>query len=733
MSSNTEIKSNLFTIYDKISKPNTKEVGYELYKKLITKNIHSQSNMNTIINNINDFLTALNPKEKEPHLKLLSLTFYTEDLFNKEIYYQYLSPVLSIIQVLIKDSNSSIFPQISETYANIVQNLMPTDIEATNDELEPNEKRAYELLQGFCIYNMKLDDKNNKILGSLCLTKLVENCPIVLKPNYLKFIWENLINFIDKKNFNAKHEILNCLISLILGAEDLFNPYANVTLYKVLDFLTENDWLKRKLALNIIYTLIVYCKEEILPLKEHIINFLKALKTDKVKEVREVCLLILQIFNENDDSKKKKNNVQATNVKRKKIKNANNDINNNSFNNINNNSIDLSNRDNNNNNNNIKKIKINNNNNINNNNINNKKKRENSKPSNIRNTKNENFFNNNKQFSDNNGIDVITVDFKKKNKQIENKRSKTPISNKNINNNNSNNNLNTSDVNNISYDNNTTSNFNNTKKNFVNRRADNTFVDEKMVIKRDPNKSISKAKPNMDFFKNVNKKQDIIVLAKGKNNFKYDDSNEENFVVTKKKDDNKNNNINVINNKDNNNDENDEKKENNLKNNESFGEVKNNDDNLINKKKGKNNSNFVNNENNNIQNDDNQLINSQNKENSYKNNNKNNNINNNYSKKNSNNNIKNNFNENKNNVNHNNIEFNYNNNINPNLINSLIEQMNSLSQKQIILIDTIDKIQSSTNDKINKLDNKIISLENNIESLNNKLNNIRSNNNNYNY
>ncbi len=716
MSTNTEIKSNLFTIYDKISKPNTKEVGYELFKKLISKNIHSQSNMNTIINNLNDFLTVLNPKEKEPNLKLLSLIFYTEDLFNKEIYFQYLSPVLSIIQVLIKDSNSSIFPQISETYANIVQNLMPTDIEATNDELEPNEKRAYELLQGFCIYNMKFDDKNNKILGSLCLTKLVENCPIVLKPNYLKFIWENLINFIDKKNFNAKHEILNCLISLILGAEDLFNPYANVTLYKVLDFLTENDWLKRKLALNIIYTLIVYCKEEILPLKEHIINFLKALKTDKVKEVREVCLLILQIFKENDDGKKKKTNVQG-NLKRKKIKNVNNDNNNNTFNNNNNNNtIDLSNRDNNNNNNNnnIKKLKINNS----NNNINNKKKRENSKPSNIRNTKNENFFNNNKQFNDNNGIDVITVDFKKKNKQIENKRSKTPISNKNINNNNNNNNnnLNTSDINNVSYDNNTTSNFNNTKKNFVNRRADNTFVDEKMVIKRDPNKSISKAKPNMDFFKNVNKQQDIIVLAKGKNNFKYDDNNE-NFVVTKKKDNNNNNN--EVNNN--------EKKE---KNKESLNNVKNNEENL-NIKKEKINSNIQNkNENNNnFQNDENQLINSQNKKKSYSN--KNNNINNNHSKKNSNNNIKNNFDENKYNNNNNN-EFNYNiNNINPNLINSLIEQMNSLSQKQIILIDTIDKIQSSTNDKINKLDNKILSLENNIESLNNKLNNIRSNNYNY--
>ena len=88
---------------------------------------------------------------------------------------------------------------------------------------------------------MKYDDKSNRICGILCLTKLVENCPIVLQIQYLKYIWENIITFIDKKNFNAKYELLNCLISLILGAENLFSQFANVTLYKILDFLTDND------------------------------------------------------------------------------------------------------------------------------------------------------------------------------------------------------------------------------------------------------------------------------------------------------------------------------------------------------------------------------------------------------------------------------------------------------------------------------------------------------------
>ena len=46
---------------------------------------------------------------------------------------------------------------------------------------------------------MKYDDKSNRIVGSLCLTKLVENCPIVLQYQYMKLIWEFIISLIDKK------------------------------------------------------------------------------------------------------------------------------------------------------------------------------------------------------------------------------------------------------------------------------------------------------------------------------------------------------------------------------------------------------------------------------------------------------------------------------------------------------------------------------------------------------
>ena len=244
---NQEIKASLISIYDKINKPPTKEVGYDLFLKLVHKNLYSSSQMNFIINHIGEFITPLTPKEKDPCIKLLSLIFYSpnneDESFDTKIYYPYLSPVLTILQNLIKDTNSPIFPTISNIFAEIVQNIMPTDIEASNVDLDQEEKTAYEMLQGFCIYNMKYDDKSNRIVGSLCLTKLVENCPIVLQKQYMKLIWEVIISLIDKKNFNAKYELLNCLISLILGAENLFTPYAHNTLYKVLDFLADTDWL----------------------------------------------------------------------------------------------------------------------------------------------------------------------------------------------------------------------------------------------------------------------------------------------------------------------------------------------------------------------------------------------------------------------------------------------------------------------------------------------------------
>ena len=511
---NSEIKTILLNVYERLTKPSTKEVGYELFLKLILKHLYNPPSMTFIISQLAEFIPPLPPKEKEPTLNLLSLIFFDpmadpQSPKKKTIYFQYLSLVLSIIQTITSDKNNSIFGQIANTYAEIVQNIMPTDINYALEDIDLEERKGYEMLQGFCIYNMKQEDKANRIVGSLCLTKLVENCPVVLQEKYMKFIWENIINFIETKNYTAKYELLNCLISLILGAENLFMPYANTTLYKVLDFLSEDDSNKKKLALNVIYTLIFYCKEEILPLKDHIVNFLRVLKTDKVKEVREVCLLILQIFNENEPKKKEKEKSIGAiiNTKNKGSKTMNNNLN--------------------------KKESGDSGNKSNNNKSKNKSRPKTTTGNKMK--KNNKFFENNKKFEKNpfkdNSFENTNYN-KKPSNNINN------ITN-NIENQNEENNI-TPSVVQKKLSNETNTNItagtgfvsgNSSTQTKIKGKKSNNFVNEKMIIKPDPNKSIFKAVPNSAFFNQKNQKSDDIVIMAKKRPPKIVETNKNNNTI----------------------------------------------------------------------------------------------------------------------------------------------------------------------------------------------------------
>ena len=508
---NNEIKTILLNVYEKLTKPSTKEVGYELFLKLILKHLYNPPSIIYIISQLAEFIPPLPPKEKEPTLNLLSLIFFDpnsnpENPKKKTIYFQYLSLVLSIIQNIISDKNNSIFGLIANTFAEIVQNIMPTDINYALEEIDIEERKAYETLQGFCLYNMKQEEKVNRIVGSLCLTKLVENCPVVLQEKYMKLIWENIIHLIEMKNYTAKYELLNCLISLILGAENLFMPFANTTLYKVLDFLSEEDSNKRKLALNVIYTLIFYCKEEILPLKDHIVNFLKVLKTDKVKEVREVCLLILQIFNENEPKKKEKEKSIGAIINTKNKGNKNN----------------LGKKEN-----------------------ENKSKNKSRPKTGNKMKKNNKFFENNKKFEKNPFKDN-SFDNTNYNKKPSNNINNANTININNNENPDENTIKTTEfqkkLNNETNTVETNITGATSNQNKIKGKKSNNFVNEKMIIKPDPNKSIFKAVPNSAFFNQGNQNnKDIVVMAKKKpakineinknNNIIKEENNEKNEII----------------------------------------------------------------------------------------------------------------------------------------------------------------------------------------------------------
>jgi len=752
-----EIKTSLNKVYDRIRIPQTKEKGQELFKIIISKNISNKTILCSIISNIQEKISKLACLEKPPYLNLLSLFFYNQSQSESlKLYYPYLSPILSILQSLIIDSNSEIFSQISDTFAEIVQYLMPNDISASDKDLDPEEKESYETLQSFCILNIKIEQKLNRVIGSLCLTKLVENCPFVLKSQYMKYILENIIENVSKENFNAKYELLNCLISLILGAESLFCPYANMTLYKILDFLTDKDWLKRKLALNVIYTMIFYCKEEILPLKEHIINFLNVLKNDKIKEVRDVSILILQMFDDNksiqtissgvnisnsgidikENENKKRANNNINNYKRvkvvKKSSNTNNykktkKVSNNKIISTSPNKISNKNRKNN-----LVTNLSKRNNNINNKNNNNNRdiktssrilKKENTSDRKVKQlslNKRNNSFGKRKPLEvkkNNNMSNTINKDKERgRDKGRENDRGgvreesskrtyrsrerresssrkfgikrKTPT---------------TRSVN-LSKEGSIRSDFGLRYPKYVNRKKDFSFVNQKMVIKPDPSKSIFNSNMNMAFFnqdKNLN--GDVIVIPNENrsnyntyNNFykaKFDkDDNEEKNENEKgprkekrsdirdnidKDFDNNINNINELITLDS------KIKTDNVKHIDNLIQ----EENIVNNREEINNDISVDNHIENIENNNTNII--------------------------SNDEI-----VNKSNINNTSVNNDKN---STNLINLLLTEVRALSNKQITLLDLMDEIQTNTQEQIENLNQKIVDLNSTVKDLDHQL------------
>ena len=283
---------------------------------------------NTIITQLNNhFLSILNNKnETEKFFNLLrsiifpqkanetkksirkTKNFYKQPFllypiiysFNPNLSIDYIDNFLFSLKLSISEENKSDFTFLSSIFAEII-NCFYNNQNNTTDIGNEKKEKLYQKLFSFIDNFFKINKKIDQSFGCLILAELIEKCPLVKNENNLNTLFKHISNYLDNKWFECKIDLLNCIISLIFKAEKKFKPYANVCLFRILDYLTDDDWVKRKLAINIVYTLVFYCKEEILAVKENIIEFLNILKEDNVSEVREVCLQTLKFIEESEN------------------------------------------------------------------------------------------------------------------------------------------------------------------------------------------------------------------------------------------------------------------------------------------------------------------------------------------------------------------------------------------------------------------------------------------------
>ena len=269
-----QIQNNLINIINNLkncilSQNNNKYSILLEYHNLILQNIKEPKNITFILHTISrEIYNAEKIEEKKIILELLS-EFFIPFKNNIKETFPFLSRILTTIQSNIKSEIDSQF--LSEIYTKILKFIF----------IEKNieNKQNYEILQGFCIYNMKQNEECYQNCGLLCLKNLILNLDIYIKKEkYMKYMFEKIILFLENFNFYNKTILLSCLNDFILKCKESYKQYASLTLYKVLDFLQNDNENLRKEALNVIYLLIFYCPKEIENLKQNIIDFINILK-----------------------------------------------------------------------------------------------------------------------------------------------------------------------------------------------------------------------------------------------------------------------------------------------------------------------------------------------------------------------------------------------------------------------------------------------------------------------
>ena len=278
--------------------------------------------------------------EKEPNSKIIknSKAFKIYPIvfsFNPKSSYYYIDYFLTSLQSSVYSENnikefsflSTIFGEVIESFYLDNKNKFLINKDMI---LDSNKKvKLYEKIFNFCNNNIKTNESAKQLLGCLLLNEFIEKCPLIKDENNFVKVFKTLSEYLDDHWFECKLDLLNCVHSLIYIQGKKFNPYANICVLKILDFFTDEDWMKRKLAVDIIYALVIYCKEEIIKVKDNIFDFLFVLKDDPIDKVSEICIKTLNLLEEgdtdknsdNDDNNFKKsinnNNLKNINVSQK--------------------------------------------------------------------------------------------------------------------------------------------------------------------------------------------------------------------------------------------------------------------------------------------------------------------------------------------------------------------------------------------------------------------------------
>ena len=271
------LKSNIRDIINN-NEENTNNIKGDKFIEIINLNINNDKVIKYIIKIISfNIKTSKNESIKKKYYELFILLIKN---FSREDTIKYLTNLLLFLQ-----ENINIYP-IEIFFELILKNL------------EKIELKLFEILNGFCIHNIKKNEIKIQKEALLCYEKLINNYDnfIENKNEILKSFLDNIIFNLKIENINNKYQLLECLNTIVFVSKDKFEKYVELTVHFIKDNLFINDNNIKSITLNIINNIIQFNQEKILELKNELYNYFVKLLEDKSLDIN-IKSNILEILN----------------------------------------------------------------------------------------------------------------------------------------------------------------------------------------------------------------------------------------------------------------------------------------------------------------------------------------------------------------------------------------------------------------------------------------------------
>lgn len=219
---------------------------------------------------------------KREYIRVFSII---SEIYKSQIF-DYFPKMCYILAKRLKESDGQLNSIISEAMGNMINNIFKN--------IEPYEaiKPLMAIIFNF-FENFGHDQKFVQIGTAMCISKIIQSSPVECLIAISNRILLKILESLNSPVCKAQSQLLESLLSLILGIEDKFRELLPLCIPTLNECLTKEDYNVRKLANDVIYTLGVLLPNFLKKFKKDLEINLTKCRFDKVKIVREAALLAI--------------------------------------------------------------------------------------------------------------------------------------------------------------------------------------------------------------------------------------------------------------------------------------------------------------------------------------------------------------------------------------------------------------------------------------------------------